>query len=82
MSIGGLDGKILVKGEALNLPSLAFSIEQSRGSFLEKGLDTEDMVALLGKSKEKLGLIVLSLIIAKSCIGSATLQPHVPNVGG
>lgn len=45
---GRLDGKISVKAEALNLPSPAFPVEQSRESFVEKGLDTEDMVALLG----------------------------------
>lgn len=46
---GRLDGKVSVKEEALNLPSPAFPVEQSRESFLEKGLDAEDMVALLGK---------------------------------
>lgn len=45
---GRLDGKVSVKEEALNLPSPAFPVEQSRESFLEKGLDAEDMVALLG----------------------------------
>eukprot|EP00250_Pteridium_aquilinum_P004268 c14492_g1_i1 orf=227-1435(-) len=45
---GRLDGKVSIKEEALNLPSPAFPVEQSRESFLEKGLDAEDMVALLG----------------------------------
>ncbi|MCO5604973.1 hypothetical protein L7F22_059148 [Adiantum nelumboides] len=45
---GRLDGKVSIKEEALNLPSPAFPVEQSRESFFEKGLDAEDMVALLG----------------------------------
>lgn len=45
---GRLDGKVSIKEEALNLPSPAFPVEQSRESFLEKGLESEDMVALLG----------------------------------
>jgi hypothetical protein len=46
---GRLDGKISVKEEALTLPSPAFPFEQSLESFVEKGLDAEDMVVLLGK---------------------------------
>ncbi|MCO5589185.1 hypothetical protein L7F22_043151 [Adiantum nelumboides] len=45
---GRLDGKVSMKEEALNLPSPAFPVEQSVESFRQKGLDPEDMVALLG----------------------------------
>ncbi|KAH7279994.1 hypothetical protein KP509_37G047100 [Ceratopteris richardii] len=45
---GRLDGKISIKDEALALPSPSFPVEQSRESFIEKGLAEEDMVALLG----------------------------------
>ena len=48
MPTGRLDGKMSVKEEALTLPSPAFPVEQSRESFIEKGLDSDDMVALLG----------------------------------
>ncbi|KAH7388319.1 hypothetical protein KP509_16G069800 [Ceratopteris richardii] len=45
---GRLDSKVSIKDDALGLPSPSFPIEQSRESFLQKGLDQEDMVALLG----------------------------------
>eukprot|EP00250_Pteridium_aquilinum_P010237 c19234_g1_i1 orf=214-1374(+) len=45
---GRLDGKVSVKEEALTLPSPAFPVEQSQETFRQKGLDLEDMVALLG----------------------------------
>ncbi|KAI5071346.1 hypothetical protein GOP47_0013597 [Adiantum capillus-veneris] len=45
---GRLDGKVSIKEEALSLPSPAFPVEQSQESFRQKGLDLEDMVALLG----------------------------------
>ena len=59
-SIGRRDDRVSLASETANLPTFHDSIELQKQKFVDKGLNDQDLVALVGKNR-RIKLIIIQL---------------------
>ena len=72
---GRRDGRVSLSSDTNNLPGFTESIDSQKQKFAAKGLNTQDLVTLVGNNNNYKAQIVYTYIIVKN--RSIRLKPYI-----